>query len=224
MVSIKARGVQHILLHLISTFYQPDAMPRSSSNAKPASSPYRPSRRRSSVPDVAIGTEESPMPVLPSAAENQEPEAHIKRPANEFILFRASVSKANWPEPFSARERDKSKYAGVLWRLLSDDEKKPWRDQAREVKQQHQQTYPGYKYKPSPKKGKARAASPSQAATSQSQHDSARPTTSQKNPDTRKDVADCYHLAPSNTAQTSGLSVFSQAGVRSGASKVRATS
>jgi len=72
----------------------------------------------------------------------------IKRPMNAFMVFsqlerRKIVQLA--PEMHNA---EISKYLGVRWKRLTDEERRPFIDEAERLKMLHLREYPDYKYKP----------------------------------------------------------------------------
>ena len=74
---------------------------------------------------------------------------HIPRPANCYILFRRELRKAYVPPPGKkADERSRSKFTSNLWNNMSREEKAPWREKARLIKEAHKIRYPDYRYKP----------------------------------------------------------------------------
>ncbi|XP_026052842.1 uncharacterized protein LOC113039161 [Carassius auratus] len=89
----------------------------------------------------------------PSGAESEVPRSQnrkvsIKRPMNAFFLWskihRAAVSKAN---P-NASNCDISVQLGLEWHKLSEDQKKPYYEEARRIMAQHMEKYPDWVYKP----------------------------------------------------------------------------
>ena len=74
---------------------------------------------------------------------------HIPRPANCYILFRRELRKAYVPPPSKkADERARAKFTSNLWNNMSREEKAPWREKARLIKEAHKIRYPDYRYKP----------------------------------------------------------------------------
>eukprot|EP00091_Calanus_sinicus_P018841 TRINITY_DN4444_c0_g1_i1.p1 TRINITY_DN4444_c0_g1~~TRINITY_DN4444_c0_g1_i1.p1 ORF type:complete len:291 (+),score=40.59 TRINITY_DN4444_c0_g1_i1:191-1063(+) len=76
---------------------------------------------------------------------------HIKRPMNAFMrwsqLERRKIIE-NCPDAHNA---EISKNLGKKWRTLSDEEKRPFVEEAERLKMLHLREYPDYKYKPKKK-------------------------------------------------------------------------
>ena len=75
-------------------------------------------------------------------------QGHIKRPMNSFMVWsrekRCEILKCN-PGMSNALI---SKKLGSTWKSLSEEEKKPYVDEAKRLTNQHKQDYPDYKYRP----------------------------------------------------------------------------
>jgi len=78
-------------------------------------------------------------------------ENHIKRPMNAFMrwsqLERRKIIE-NCPDAHNA---EISKSLGKKWKTLSDEEKRPFVEEAERLKMLHLREYPDYKYKPKKK-------------------------------------------------------------------------
>ncbi|KAI5120235.1 hypothetical protein M0805_000049 [Coniferiporia weirii] len=86
-----------------------------------------------------------PEPAQPSGSSSRKSDdTHVRRPANPFILFACEYRKGHKGK----NNRELSKEAGALWKLLSDPEKQKWRDLATSVKEKHAEEHPGYRYQP----------------------------------------------------------------------------
>ncbi|KAG5643242.1 hypothetical protein DXG03_001292 [Asterophora parasitica] len=91
-----------------------------------------------------------PDPTKKSHARKQ-PEGHVPRPRNAFILFRCDfVRQKKVPEDVENDHRNISRIAGSVWRLMSNADKAPWVDMADQEKKRHLKAYPGYRYTPAP--------------------------------------------------------------------------
>ncbi|OAX34826.1 high mobility group box, partial [Rhizopogon vinicolor AM-OR11-026] len=73
----------------------------------------------------------------------------IPRPPNAFIVFRSCLWSNEDFRSLESDHRNVSRIAGERWRNLSDDEKEPFVQMAREAKALHAKMYPNYKYSPS---------------------------------------------------------------------------
>lgn len=73
---------------------------------------------------------------------------HIKRPMNAFMVFshieRKKIVEIN-PDIHNA---EISKQLGKRWKMLDEETRKPFVDEAERLRQLHQQEYPDYKYRP----------------------------------------------------------------------------
>jgi len=76
---------------------------------------------------------------------------HIKRPMNAFMRWSQLERRkiiSNCPDAHNA---EISKNLGKKWRTLSDEEKRPFVEEAERLKMLHLREYPDYKYKPKKK-------------------------------------------------------------------------
>jgi hypothetical protein len=85
----------------------------------------------------------------------QTSEGHIKRPSNNFILFRkiAHDQKNQTPELSDYNERQFSQIIGKIWKSLNSDEISTYKRLGKEVAEKHKALFPKYKY--APKRDKA---------------------------------------------------------------------
>ncbi|KAI8623372.1 high mobility group box domain-containing protein [Xylariaceae sp. FL1651] len=98
----------------------------------------------------------------PRKKEKQE---KIKRSPNAWILFRKSRHAGVVAQNKGIHNSEVSKIVSVMWKAMSEAEKKPYFDWAAALKQEHKRKYPHYKYQPSAEKAKQnRATKAGQAA------------------------------------------------------------
>ncbi|XP_075061088.1 transcription factor SOX-15 [Mixophyes fleayi] len=80
----------------------------------------------------------------------------VKRPMNAFMVWSSEERKrvsALYPKMHNS---EISRRLGEVWRGLGEDERRPYREEAKRLRAQHARDYPGYKYAPrKKKKGKA---------------------------------------------------------------------
>lgn len=80
-----------------------------------------------------------------SSRQNQD---HIRRPMNSFMVWsrekRCEILKTN-PGMSNALI---SKKLGTTWKALSEEEKKPYVEEAKRLTRQHKLDHPDYKYRP----------------------------------------------------------------------------
>ncbi|KAG1841320.1 hypothetical protein DFJ58DRAFT_75727 [Suillus subalutaceus] len=84
-----------------------------------------------------------------SSHSRKKEEGHIPRPPNAFIVFRSCLWSNEDFRSLESDHRNVSRIAGERWRNLSDDEKEPFVQMAKEAKALHANMYPNYKYSPS---------------------------------------------------------------------------
>ncbi|KAG1749676.1 uncharacterized protein EDB91DRAFT_758561 [Suillus paluster] len=84
-----------------------------------------------------------------SSHSRKKEEGHIPRPPNAFIVFRSCLWSNEDFRSLESDHRNVSRIAGERWRNLSDDEKEPFVQMAKEAKAMHAKMYPNYKYSPS---------------------------------------------------------------------------
>ncbi|XP_075061492.1 transcription factor SOX-30 [Mixophyes fleayi] len=111
-------------------------------------------------PIVKLETKNVPLTVLPSEAGmpdtpfSRDKYGHVKRPMNAFMVWarihRPAVAKAN---P-TANNAEISVQLGVEWNRLTEEQKKPYYDEAFKIKEKHREEFPGWVYQPRPGKKK----------------------------------------------------------------------
>lgn len=111
-------------------------------------------------PSVKIETKDVPLTVHPSDAGipdtpfSKDRYGHVKRPMNAFMVWarihRPALAKAN---P-AANNAEISVQLGLEWNKLSEEQKKPYYDEAQKIKEKHREEFPGWVYQPRPGKRK----------------------------------------------------------------------
>ena len=100
-----------------------------------------------------------PDPTKKSHARKQ-PEGHIPRPRNAFILFRCDfVRQKKIPESVEADHRNISRIVGRIWRQMTALQKDPWVRMADAEKVNHLKSHPGYRFTRGSSAGKRKAKS-----------------------------------------------------------------
>ncbi|XP_073505323.1 transcription factor SOX-30 [Phyllobates terribilis] len=116
-------------------------------------------------PLVKLDTEHVPFTLPPAGSGTPykpfgyEKNGRIKRPMNAFMVWarihRPALARANR----GASNADISVQLGVEWNKLSEEQKKPYYEEARKLKAKHSKTFPDWVYQPRP--GKYRKPQPS---------------------------------------------------------------
>jgi HMG (high mobility group) box len=110
--------------------------------------------------DPRLGTLPDPGPIddakpalSPSAKKShsrKQPEGHIPRPRNAFILFRSDfVAQKKIPASVEPDHRNISRIVGRIWKAMSDEGRQPWIEEAKRERERHKRLYPQYRYAPS---------------------------------------------------------------------------
>ncbi|XP_012555836.2 uncharacterized protein LOC101236863 [Hydra vulgaris] len=82
------------------------------------------------------------------ASDLDKPKGHIKRPMNSFMVWsrmeRKRISEAN-PKMHNS---EISKQLGTSWKMLSEEDRAPYAEEAKRLRDLHMSEYPDYKYRP----------------------------------------------------------------------------
>ncbi|CAP34154.2 Protein CBG16280 [Caenorhabditis briggsae] len=81
---------------------------------------------------------------------------HVKRPMNPFMIWCRSKRGEMLKTQPGMKPSEISKQLGEGWRNMSDDEKRPFVDEAERLKMDHERNHPDYKYKPQKKQKRER--------------------------------------------------------------------
>ncbi len=106
----------------------------------------RPRPNTASFGDVQPTSE----PSTKKSHARKQPEGHIPRPRNAFILFRCHfVAQKKIPASVEPDHRNISRIVGRIWKAMSDEDRRPWVEEAKRERETHKRLYPQYRYSPS---------------------------------------------------------------------------
>lgn len=99
------------------------------------------------VTKVLKGYDWTLVPIATKASSDKR-KLHVKRPMNAFMVW-AQAARRKLAEQYpQLHNAELSKTLGKLWRVLSDNDKKPFIEEAERLRVIHKREHPDYKYQP----------------------------------------------------------------------------
>ncbi|XP_050706514.1 transcription factor Sox-3-like isoform X1 [Eriocheir sinensis] len=94
-------------------------------------------------------------PYSDATQTKKHPPNHIKRPMNAFMVWSQMERREIIKFAPDMHNAEISKQLGRRWKMLTEEQRRPYREEAERLKQLHNREYPNYKYRPRKKGQKA---------------------------------------------------------------------
>ncbi|XP_060848808.1 uncharacterized protein DDB_G0271670-like [Rhopalosiphum padi] len=92
--------------------------------------------------------ENSPTPYSDATQTKKNNPNHIKRPMNAFMVWSQIERRKICHQQPDMHNAEISKKLGMLWKTLTDEQRKPFIEEAETLRLMHLKEYPDYKYRP----------------------------------------------------------------------------
>ncbi|XP_017314945.1 transcription factor SOX-8a [Ictalurus punctatus] len=125
---------------------------------------------RDAVSQVLKGYDWSLVPMPARANGTLKNKPHVKRPMNAFMVWAQAARRKLADQYPHLHNAELSKTLGKLWRLLSENEKRPFVEEAERLRVQHKKDHPDYKYQPRRRKSVKPGQSDSDSGAELSHH------------------------------------------------------
>ncbi|XP_068242679.1 transcription factor Sox-19a-like [Palaemon carinicauda] len=96
----------------------------------------------------------SSTPYSDATQTKKHPPNHVKRPMNAFMVWSQLERRKIVSQTPDMHNAEISKQLGRRWKLLTEEQRRPYREEAQRLKVLHRLEYPDYKYRPKKKNNK----------------------------------------------------------------------